>query len=71
MESMYLSTAARRDHALRVRAVTPVALSGAQRGVELCTAGTRVVGTPMQHVVNVAFTSIDPKQGRPPRGVPR
>jgi hypothetical protein len=69
MNSTYLSTAACRDHALRVREAAPRALSGAR--FALPTAGIQVAVATMPPAVNVPFTTVDPQQDRPPRGVPR
>jgi hypothetical protein len=58
MKTSYISTAACRDHALRVREAAPRALSGASL-------------IAMPPTANVAFTTVVPQQDRPPRGVPR
>lgn len=71
MEIMYTSTAAPRDHALRVRAVAPVALSAGRSGLGFTTAGIPFAADCIQHAVNVASTSVDPEQDRPPREVDR
>jgi hypothetical protein len=71
METTYTSTAALRDHAVRVRAAAPVALSAGRSGLSFGTVRILPAAVCMQHAVNVPFTSVDPKQDRPPRGVDR
>ncbi len=70
METTYTSTAALRDHALRVRAAAPLALSAARSGLDFGAARIRSAAVCMQQVT-VAFTSVNPEQDRPPREVDR
>jgi hypothetical protein len=69
MTSTYLSTAACRDHALRVREAAPRALSGAS--LAIFAAGTQAAVAPMPPTVNVPFKNVVSQHDRPPRGVPR